>query len=1139
MATFDSGASSPHLASIVPPLQAGWLWKRSVGSSLLKNWRRRWHVLERNMITWHEQPGQASLGSLPIDMHTKLRRIEPPSSLSLSLRRRAVGRVPPRELCLRFATAEELEAWWGSLSAICTLDGESTPSASTSAGDGYATPSAPRSVRLITPGEPNGGLPPRPPCALVIGVRFLAEVARGGMTFATYELTTTEGERKWKHAVRWSDLRRMHDDLERWHADELAQARRAAPEMPAFRAHGGISGVLRFGAAKLASDFCEARAVEMQQLLMALVVALDVSLVRHDGPAVLRGFLARGCDVTQPTPEERWYTPERGWPAAVVAWAGEERLAPSSLTPTGGAAAALPEERLGELRVEILQATGLVSADVFSYNDVYALLLYGGACAKTCVLEDAQHPRWQPDDARAARFAVVCPHAALYVGLFDADFSLIDDDEPLGRTVVEVRRLQPGTSYTGWFPLQMRTLRNAKAKYGRAQLRYSVSWKKERQRLLGHLAPPPKVELPLVSSAQHTAAQARQLIAFTRHGINPDSRYDWKILDEHIKELLSLLGVVPHCVGAVEDVIFWRAPLSSSTCCVLWQLVVMDGPLALSCVPLLLLAVLAHTYAAARATAAIHHPPGVWSLLSGLVLGWQPTLQYTPPAGVADADADADAPPPQEAAHAAPALPDAPAESVASVAAAALALKRAGGVAQGTGACPRAAASVRPSPKLAQLVQREEQGRSRGNSAADSPRGGAPATPAAAAAAGGAGGGAGPWPYASSEQATTPQATTPAGAVAASGEAASSSARPVASERRTDASRRSGEQHEDDDPSPPPAAAPPKPKGESDSDDDEAEPPKHVRRPLKEELQARREAEMQRVAEMTEKLRRRARARKRSRGGVMGMLRAGVEGGAHAVVNFEMTKITVNPLAPVLGPIQRILGEQVLTHVRGARALLAWEDPALTAWVCLALLLLVVVIPLLPWLWIMRLLGAALFGPHMYFVGRVYFRQKEEAERLERRYQAATNAGARAILREQAQIAAAEEQQLADKARAEAEAREAKRSAAWRERDAARRQQLDNAQESIDVSASYLVNDKFPTRCDPLTSSARPLPRPHGASRRRPGSRRHGSSIMGFHSPSSEARSRETSSSASVNGGETRPASSRRWTWETGCLDMV
>jgi hypothetical protein len=44
----------------------------------------------------------------------------------------------------------------------------------------------------------------------------------------------------------------------------------------------------------------------------------------------------------------------------------------------------------------------------------------------------------------------------------------------------------------------------------------------------------------------------------------------------------------------------------------------------------------------------------------------------------------------------------------------------------------------------------------------------------------------------------------------------------------------------------------------------------------------------------------------------------------------------------------------------GAGALLSWEDPALTAWVCVALLLLLLLIPLLPWLPIMQVLGAPL-----------------------------------------------------------------------------------------------------------------------------------------------------------------------------------
>ena len=214
-------------------------------------------------------------------------------------------------------------------------------------------------------------VPGRPAAALQVSVAFHSVEHRGGMSFATYEVTSTEDGQVWRQAIRWSDLRGMHEDLMRWHGDEMQSARRTfrevhARSLPSFRAHGGIGGVLRTGAAKLAPSYCTARAVEMQELLGALVLALGVSLVRQEGPLPLRNFLTKGCDVEQRTPEANWYTPERGWPAHVVAWAGEARLAPCELTHTGPAAAALPEEVLGELRVEVLQATGLAAADLLS-----------------------------------------------------------------------------------------------------------------------------------------------------------------------------------------------------------------------------------------------------------------------------------------------------------------------------------------------------------------------------------------------------------------------------------------------------------------------------------------------------------------------------------------------------------------------------------------------------------------------------------------------------------------------------------------------------------------------------------------------------------------------------------------------------
>merc|ERR1711965_174726 len=89
---------------------------------------------------------------------------------------------------------------------------------------------------------------------------------------------------------------------------------------------------------------------------------------------------------------------------------------------------------------------------------------------------------------------------------------------------------------------------------------------------------------------------------------------------------------------------------------------------------------------------------------------------------------------------------------------------------------------------------------------------------------------------------------------------------------------------------------------------------------------------------------------------------------------------TLNPLAPLLGPIQAMLQDANI-HIRVLRRLVSWDDRMLTFQLCIALaalslvaLALGVVLMYVPWArvfeWTFRLVGALLFGPHMIWVGR-------------------------------------------------------------------------------------------------------------------------------------------------------------------------
>jgi len=124
-------------------------------------------------------------------------------------------------------------------------------------------------------------------------------------------------------------------------------------------------------------------------------------------------------------------------------------------------------------------------------------------------------------------------------------------------------------------------------------------------------------------------------------------------------------------------------------------------------------------------------------------------------------------------------------------------------------------------------------------------------------------------------------------------------------------------------------------------------------------------------------------------------------------------------LTAYLAPKQKRLGE-TLQSLRSLRGLFEWRDPLATWWLALLLAAAALVLALPPWQRIMQLLGAALFGPHMYFVGRMRavmlamgFDAETCSEALEARFRHADSAGQRAMLeaalsKEEAEEAAAE-----------------------------------------------------------------------------------------------------------------------------------
>eukprot|EP00965_Chrysotila_dentata_P120813 3995971-Pleurochrysis_carterae.AAC.1 len=156
--------------------------------------------------------------------------------------------------------------------------------------------------------------------------------------------------------------------------------------------------------------------------------------------------------VDTPTPDDRWWTAEHGWPKPSHVKFDDGQ--PPSILPSFEEQPAfrVPEEDIiGELHVELLepqysklslasaesshasqalkrkadcalllspeypQARNLEKMDHLSQNDIYAFFLLEECAAATPVMWNSDRPRWHVGCARALRFPVRRPCSALYV----------------------------------------------------------------------------------------------------------------------------------------------------------------------------------------------------------------------------------------------------------------------------------------------------------------------------------------------------------------------------------------------------------------------------------------------------------------------------------------------------------------------------------------------------------------------------------------------------------------------------------------------------------------------------------------------------------------------------------------------------
>lgn len=1031
----------------LPPNFTGHLWKE--GASQMR-WSRRYFLLTAESLAYYATADSQAPLHQPVRLAGA--RMRAPKARRRFEHVLRVDFASGEKMILAAEAAAELERWRAELSSRgvqseeslfasapssrrssfasppssrreSLLDDSYEPSVASSSSSPFVGAPSPRPAANDVPPVASASSPPTTPLSpppapppadaagrVMVAVRF-REIRReetSGERYAVYELACREGGGpRSSSEVRWSDLARLHDEL--WHThSKVMVAGKATGLIPPFYHHS----LIRMGSSRFSHSFCQARADAMAALLRALVKAFHVSTVasavHHHGasstqrpvpPACLVAFLTRGADVEQPTPRDRWFSAADGWPPPVLAHC-KPHCAPRSLTPTAGEAPALhppPADLVGELFVEVLEATGLKRADALSQNDVYAIFVLDGHTVQTQTLQDMAHPRWQPHDGRACRLPVASAYSALHVALFDADFSEINLDDPLGKVDLPLCRLHPDTVYTAWLPLRCHEMEEVRAPGAHTALHALFS---------------------LWCGCAHAASHCRAACILC--GV-------WYRSMAPTTARTARCACGTACAGTRIGGTSWRtwtrrrracsasAPRPTPSSCALHA---KAGP---STVP---------TRARHAASPGIERTECCCccccvvvvvrsrALSLSLSLADRPVaVRFVERAQVLDAHI-------AELATLQDALPAAKAWLLDLLLYKRPLLSLSAGVLWQL-ACWQMEffVSLAPLGLLAVLVH-----------------------------------GHGEW-RAREEDIHRPPDVWEAFFLGG----------PPQGMRCEPSGARRGSQAD---------VAP----------EQQPSSKEHTR----ESLEAAVQAELARRDRLRDAAQHSSDARRRKPPvrpscGIMNtsqrLLSGAASGAIHAaraVVNLEVSEIQLNPMAVVLGPVQRTLGEH-LVYLRVAKSIYRWEDPLLTGWCCVVLLgvsllllpVALLVLPRVPWAWLLRVCGLALLGPHMLCVGAAVRHAEKRRALLEDRWQEASEAEAAQMLEEHVGPLDAKAQAAEERERQRAELEEQKTPEGERERIEERARAVEGAAHTYELSARPSF-EKHPVRVQCWRSKARP-----------------------------------------------------------------
>eukprot|EP00934_Nitzschia_sp_Nitz4_P000987 Nitzschia sp. Nitz4//scaffold248_size28759//12858//16752//NITZ4_008109-RA/size28759-snap-gene-0.10-mRNA-1//-1//CDS//3329543992//987//frame0 len=211
---------------------------------------------------------------------------------------------------------------------------------------------------------------------------------------------------------------------------------------------------------------------------------------------------------------------------------------------------------LAKAYVEIIGCDKLPNLDTSitgrDKTDAFVCLVFEDCVVNTDVINDCLSPRWMPWTQRAFVLNVMHPSSQLMVGVFDHDRGIADaSHDPVGRAVVNLTNLRPGTVYTTNYTLY-EISNDTRVNRGTITLRIQVEIPDNRKMLLGSWSTSLQNDVS-VSERQYFRTTHHTLV----HGEHP-SVLSLRSISSYVQEILTYLDALFFVQSGLATVLLWR-----------------------------------------------------------------------------------------------------------------------------------------------------------------------------------------------------------------------------------------------------------------------------------------------------------------------------------------------------------------------------------------------------------------------------------------------------------------------------------------------------------------------------------------------------------------------------------------------------